>query len=433
MPEIAILGAGMAGFGASYKFHKKELKSVLYEKQSYSGGHATSYEHGGFTFDDGPHISFTKDERFKRLLAESVGQEYEKIKVQANNYWKGHWIKHPAQCNLYGLPVDLVVDILTDFIETRDEDPIEILNYEDWLITTFGKRFAEIFPAQYAKKFHTSTADNLSIDWLEPRFYKPNLREMLYGAFSATTKDVHYVSNFRYPLRGGFKSFLRLFEAISDVKLEHEVIKIDLKRHRLFFANGASESYEHLISSLPLPELISVIPVVPGDVAEAAKKLACTTCILVTIGINRSDISNAHWTYFYDHDFIFSRLSFPHMQSQNNAPDGTGMIQAEVYFSEKYRKIDRTPEDYIEIVISDLNRCGLLNRNDRVLFSDARIIKYANIIFDLDRFQALEKVNNYLDEVGIMRCGRYGEWGYHWTDESFKSGENAAENVLKSL
>jgi len=42
----------------------------------------------------------------------------------------------------------------------------------------------------------------------------------------------------------------------------------------------------------------------------------------------------------------------------------------------------------------------------------------------------LKEVHGYLDELGIGYCGRYGDWGYMWTDESFKSGEAAAERVL---
>ena len=36
----------------------------------------------------------------------------------------------------------------------------------------------------------------------------------------------------------------------------------------------------------------------------------------------------------------------------------------------------------------------------------------------------------WLDEVGIAYCGRYGDWKYIWTDQSFISGENAAQRVL---
>ena len=51
---------------------------------------------------------------------------------------------------------------------------------------------------------------------------------------------------------------------------------------------------------------------------------------------------------------------------------------------------------------------------------------YANVIFDLERDAALETVHGYLDDIGIAYCGRYGDWGYMWTDESFISGERAA-------
>ena len=43
---------------------------------------------------------------------------------------------------------------------------------------------------------------------------------------------------------------------------------------------------------------------------------------------------------------------------------------------------------------------------------------------------ALKTVHGYLDDLGIAYCGRYGDWGYMWTDESFKSGEQAAERAL---
>jgi hypothetical protein len=60
-------------------------------------------------------------------------------------------------------------------------------------------------------------------------------------------------------------------------------------------------------------------------------------------------------------------------------------------------------------------------------------LRYANVIFDLDRAAALKTVHGYLDEVGVAYCGRYGDWGYMWTDESFISGEKAADKALSSL
>jgi protoporphyrinogen oxidase len=169
---------------------------------------------------------------------------------------------------------------------------------------------------------------------------------------------------------------------------------------------------------------------VPRDIVEAAGKLSCTEAVIVSLGIDRPDLVDAHWSYFYDQDICFSRLSTPHLQSMNNVPPGCGSLQAEWYFSKKYRPLDRQPEACIEPVITDLKRCGVLRESDRILFRHAMHIPYANIIFDLDSTAATAAVHGYLDDVGIGYCGRYGDWAYSWTDQSFISGENAMHKLL---
>jgi hypothetical protein len=71
-----------------------------------------------------------------------------------------------------------------------------------------------------------------------------------------------------------------------------------------------------------------------------------------------------------------------------------------------------------------------LREEDEILVRDARLIQYANVIFDLDRASAVDIVHGYLDDIGIAYCGRYGDWDYMWTDESYISGERAAEAAL---
>jgi protoporphyrinogen oxidase len=431
---VSILGGGMAGFGAAYRLQQEDANPVLYEKNAYPGGHTASFrDELGFIFDEGPHISFTKDERIQGLFAESVNQEYEIIQARVNNFWKGqYWIKHPAQCNLYGLPTDLVVNIVQDFIYAKNHSFGEIRNYEEWLRATYGNTFAENFPMEYGRKYHTTSASNMSTSWLGPRLYQPNLEEVLRGALTSETLDVHYVNHFRYPSKHGFVSYLNQFLSRTVIQLNHELRSINPKTRGLHFANGSIVNYDNIISSLPLPELVRMILGVPKDVQEAAKQLACTSCVLIDIGLNRCDVSEAHWTYFYDQDISFARVSFPHMLSPHNVPPGKGSIQAEVYFSSKYRPLEKNPQDYIQPVIADLRRCGLLAEDEEIIFARARLIPFANIIFDLERADALATVQGYLDEIEVFCCGRYGEWGYHWTDEAFISGENAAQKILDS-
>jgi protoporphyrinogen oxidase len=429
---VTVLGSGMAALGASWRLRQEGAPHVLYDRNGHMGGHTWSHaDPSGFVFDEGPHISFTKNTRIQKLFAENAGGEIETFTARVNNYWRGLWIKHPAQVNLYGLPPDLLTKILVDMVEARGEKG-QPANYAEWLVSSFGRTFAETFPMQYGRKYHTTEAANMSTDWLGPRLYKPSLEEVFRGALTPDTKDVHYIDEFRYPSRGGFVSFIRRFAEGIDLRLNQEAVAIDPRARQITFASGATARYEHLISSVPLPDLVALMRGVPEDVREAARRLACSTCVVVTIGLARADISDWHWTYFYDDEFVFSRISFPHLFSPGNCPPGMGSIQCELYFSEKYKPLTAPAESWIPRTIDDLRRCGLIRPDDRVVFQHALPVKYANVIFDLERAAAVSLVRGYLSDAGIQTCGRYGEWGYHWTDQSFVSGEQAAQRVLDS-
>ncbi|MFA7306170.1 MAG: NAD(P)-binding protein [Hyphomicrobium sp.] len=435
MRRIAILGTGMAGFGAAHAAHAAGVRPVMYDMHDHIGGHTASYEFpGGWTFDEGPHVSFTDNTRVQDLLAANVEGKYEAFATKVNNYWKGHWIKHPAQINLHGLPPDLVTKIMMEFVEIsqRTEEPT-IRNYEDWLRASFGNTFSETFPMEYTVKYHTTTAANMNTEWIGPRLYRPKLEEVFRGALQPKSDDVHYIAGFRYPTHGGFVSYLHPFRKIADIQLDHRVVKIDPKERVIYFANGAKADYDGVVSSIPLPELVPMIAGAPRDVVEAAERLACSEAVIVNLGVDRADLVDAHWSYFYDRDICFARLSTPHLQSPNNVPPGCGSLQAECYYSKKYRPLNQRPEDCIEPVIADLKRCGVLRETDKILFRQAMHIPYANVIFDLESMPATKLVHGYLEDIGIGYCGRYGDWAYIWTDQSFVSGENALQKVLSKV
>ena len=434
MAEICVLGTGMAGYGAAHRLQQSGVRGVLFDKKPHFGGHTASFGfEGKYTFDEGPHVSFTKHERLQQLFAQSIDNDYETLHTKVNNYWKGHWVKHPAQVNLHGLPTDLVIDVIKDFVAAKQKDHGDIVNYEQWLRASFGDTFAENFPMQYTRKYHTTDAKNKSLDWIGPRLYQASIDEVLRGALQPAGPDVHYISNFRYPSHGGFVSYLKRFMQGSELHLNHALAGIDPKAKEIIFANGNKVAYRGVVSSVPLPELVPLIKGAPQDVLDAAAKLACTEVVIVNLVIDRADLLDAHWTYIYDEDVFFTRLSTPHLQSPHNVPPGCGSIQAECYYSRKYRPLDRSPHDCIEPTIRDLKRIGVLREDDKILFRDTMHIDHANVIFDLERAGALAVVHGYLDDVGIAYCGRYGDWAYIWTDESFISGENAAEKVLRAL
>jgi protoporphyrinogen oxidase len=260
--------------------------------------------------------------------------------------------------------------------------------------------------------------------------YRPDLHEMLQGALNAPREHKHYVTEFRYPELGGFGAYLAGLRRGLDVRLNSRVVGIDPVDRVLRFAEGREVKADAVVSSIPLPDLVPLIDGAPDDVRAAAEALSFSSAMVVNVGVDRADLSPAHITYFYDEDVVFPRLNFPHMLSPHVVPEGAGAIQAEVYHSDRYKPLGMTPEQTIERVVADLRRCGVLREDDTLLVAEARNIRYANVIWDHQRAEAVATVHDYLDEIGVVRCGRYGDWDHSWTDEAYRSGERAGRDVL---
>ncbi len=427
-PHVAVLGAGLAGLAAAQRARQLGCEVDVYEKNDYLGGHAYSHQLDGFTFDEGPHISFTKRPEIKELFAAAVGGRFIEHDSLITNNWRGQWVRHPAQCNLHGLPLDVVEHCVVDFARAERARGGPVETYADWCLQGLGETFSREFTFPYTRKYWTAEADEMSADWVGARVYAPSLEEVVRGALGPQQQNHHYLTRFRYPLRGGFHAYVGAFAGEGGVHLRRELASVDLKRGELEFTCGGKANFETLISSLPLPELIRRVKDVPRPVAEAAERLVCTSVVVVNVGVRRDEgFPEAHWAYFYDEDVIFSRGNFPHRLSRHNAPPGCGSIQVEVYHS-KYRPL--ACRDVLGRAVEDMLKTGLLRGEDEVLVAREQRIPYANVLFDLKRAESLAIVQAYLGEHGVVCCGRYGEWAYYWTDDSILSGWRAADEVV---
>src|SRR5262249_62144349 len=144
------------------------------------------------------------------------------------------------------------------------------------LLSSYGRTFAELFPMQYTRKYHQTSADNMTTDWLGPRMYRPSLEEVLRGAISPSSPHVHYITHFRYPKYGGFISYLKKFVPLGNLQLNHELVSLDPRTRQLRFSNGHVARYDALISSVPLPDLVRMMEGTPPDVLDASHRLACS-------------------------------------------------------------------------------------------------------------------------------------------------------------
>jgi len=434
MKRIVIIGAGMAGIGAAYRFYCNNIRTVVFEKKNYPGGNSASYTtKDGFIFNYFPYSLYTKMERVRKLLHHSLNEKLEVVQSHINCYWKGYWVKHPVQANLCGLPKSLIARIIKEYFEATPENGNQAINFKEWLYFTFGKTFTNTFPANYFEKYYTTPIENIDVSETKPYIYHPTFDEILLGAISDETKDILFNTNIYYPSNEVLRTFTNSVLKNTQFKFEYSVKLIDAIKKFIVFENGEFEKYDYLISTMPLPELVKRIYGLPYKIQMAVDKLVYTSCVVVNIVVNRKNLSNAHQTYFYDQNIIFSKLTFPGVISKSNTSYMGDSIQAEIYFSKKYKPLHLMPENFIEPTIFSLIRCGILRNDDRIIYKEANLVPYANIIYDFDRKANLSIIHKYLNEAEIYYCGRYGDWENKIGDEAFISGENAAQKIINKM
>ena len=416
--ENLILGAGISGLGASYALKGRGEKSVILEKDDTYGGLCGNIFINGFRFDRFVHLSFSTIKEVDDIFSQVEGGIYRHLPNPSNIY-KGKWIKHPAQNNLYVLDDNEKNAIIEDFKKRPDASTAIVNNYEDWLRLQFGNYFAEHFPMVYTRKYWMKEACELRTEWAGKRIYQPSLGEVIAGSKAEDERITYYAKEMRYPKTGGYKHFLSLMADNADIRFQAEVKHINTRECLVETTDGKEYSYERLISSLPLPELIPMLDNVPDEVKSAVSKLEATCGYHVSIALKTKDIPLYLWWYIYDEENLASRVYSPSMKSPDNAPDGCSSLQMEVYC----RKDEYTEQEILDKTVGKLVEIGIIKQED-ILFTHIGFEKYANIIFTEPIYDARKVVRDYLSSIGIETIGRFGEWDYLWSDQSLMSGFN---------
>lgn len=439
-----ILGAGLAGISASY--HLGHENCMVFEKNAYVGGHIHSEEINGFTWDEGPHVSFTKNEYVKKLFADNTDQKYLEYPVETASYYNGIWIPHPAQSNLYALPQPLRENCLNDFLHSREKfnNDFSPTNYAEWLKAAFGETFYYTFPKAYTLKYWTVDPTMLTTDWVGERVFYPNIEDVKRGYIKSPEIQTHYISKVRYPVRGGYYSYTNKIRNGMNVLFNMDLESISFKNKELKFIDGTSLVYENLIVTMPLPELIAQSDA-PENVKKSAMQLSCSSVLLVNITANHPTSLKYNWMYVYDTDKFSTRINCTELLSPENAPSGQTGIQVEVYFS-KYKPITDSIESIAKEVVFELVEMGILQDKSKVTSLHTKFIKWANVICDHQRKESLNYVLDYLSLFGLERneqdlnpmtnwdsystsgkaelhlAGRFAEWKYYWTDDCVMRG-----------
>ncbi|MEA1673532.1 protoporphyrinogen/coproporphyrinogen oxidase [Nitrospirillum sp. BR 11163] len=417
MPETIIIGAGIAGLAAAYQAKLQSRSAEIYESRDRAGGLLDNILIDGFCFDTAVHLSFASEFAVREVFDRTPHITHIPVSLNWDN---GYWLKHPAQTNMHPLPAEEKVNLIKGLINAESGN---ICNYQDWLVQQYGYEIAERWPLKYTRKYWTIEAARLGTAWVGQRMRKADISEVLMGAFDSKTPNQYYVKEMRYPERGGYKAFIQHLIDEANIHYNLKAICVNFAEKKVTFSGGLEVAYERLISTMPLPELISIAKDVPDDIKQKADSLYATEIDLISVGFRIPNVSPALWFYIYDEDILASRAYSPNRKSPANVPEGCSALQFEIYWSrEKPRNL--SIEEIKQNTLQAIIKMGLAHSED-IMFMHHTYVPYANVVFDLGMEERRDVVRSWVERQGVSLAGRFGEWEYLWSNQSMMSGLNA--------
>ena len=263
---VVILGAGLCGLSAGYHLEQTGCTDyIIIEKNENIGGLARTETFEGFSFDYSIHILYSRniyvtDLICNKLLAGNIVKQTRKSFCYSN----GIYTEYPYQANNYGLPAEIIAENILGLIEAKYElsEPALPPHFESWIYRTFGRGIAENFMIPFNRRVWAWDLKDMSYDWIAERVPMPEIKEVLLGALKSPERKYGPNMEFWYPAKGGIEALPRAFgEHIPKdrISFSTNVVSIDANRHEIRLSDGRSIRYEWLISTIPLPGLVSIL------------------------------------------------------------------------------------------------------------------------------------------------------------------------------
>ena len=440
---VAIIGAGPAGLTAAYTL--KSLWSVdLYEAGSCIGGLAKSSRFLGQIVDLGPHRFFSRDRQVNELWLKVVERDYAMVRRLTRILYRGQLYQYPLRAFdvLAKLGPLEAARCLTSYAGQRlQRTDCDNGSFEHWVCSRFGRRLFEIFFKSYSEKLWGIPCDELDADFAAQRIKQFSLSAAVKNTFFRNGEHRTLVDEFAYPTGGTGMVYERMAEAIRKnggrVFLNTPVQRVLTERGQVKgfeLSDGTEHEYDHVISTMPLTQLVMRLPESPSHVIEAAKQLKFRNTILVYLEIADPNICPDQWIYVHSPELRTGRIT----NFRNWVPqlygDSNNTILAMEYWCNDADDLWRKPdEELIFLARRELVATTLVKDESLVLNGFVYRIPKCYPVYRRGYKELLRPIREYLSGIqGLQVIGRYGSFKYNNQDHSILMGILAAENIIEN-
>ena len=228
----------------------------------------------------------------------------------------------------------------------------------------------------------------------------PSRQAMLESCQGGRAHGAGYNSEFfysRHPMAPFFKTLGQHLG--TRLHLNEEVLQVDWQNRRVRTTKG-TYPYQHLLSTLPLPELLQRMqPSWPGaDTLHLPH-----TATLIVNGVLARRRRRFHWAYLPNPQTPFYRAGY-----YPNRP------YTAFYLEQTLGPGDSTPdpETIRKSTLACLQELGMIHREEELLHHHAVTLPVSYVLIDHENQASVPPLLESLAREDIHSIGRYGRWHY---------------------
>jgi protoporphyrinogen oxidase len=446
-----IIGAGPAGLTAAYEATKLGLGATVLESDTEVGGLSRTVTYRDYRFDIGGHRFFSKVPLVNELWHEILGENFLLRPRLSRIHYRGHFFDYPLKPlnALAGLgPVEALL-VAVSYAQAMVKPHKEENNFEQWVSNRFGQRLYEIFFKTYTEKVWGIPCSEISADWATQRIKNLSLSEAVRNAvFGAKqTKDGQVITTlideFFYPRFGPGMMWERCRDLVAQQggqtihgihveRIRHRQGRVECVYGRTPSGDLVEFAGDHVISSMPVRELVQALdPAPPDEVLRAANSLRYRDYLTVVLVVKREDVFPDNWLYIHSPEVKLGRIQNYKSWSPYMVPDPSRTsLGLEYFLWDKDPEWEWSREKLIDLGVRDCTQIGLIDARE---VEDGTVVRMqkAYPVYDQTYQQSLTTIRQYLSQIeNLQLIGRNGQHRYNNQDHSMLTGVYAARNLV---
>jgi len=452
--DVVIIGAGPAGLTAAYELTKAGRASTVLEADDTVGGISRTVERDGWRFDIGGHRFFTKVPEVEALWHEILPDEDFLMRPRMSRiYYRGKYYDYPikplnALRNLG--PVE-AVRCVASALWVRVRPPKQQKTLEDYIVANYGRRLFDHFFKTYNEKVWGVPASELSADWGAQRIkgmsifdaiWEP-IRARFAGRRSGAKQVTSLIEEFQYPKYGPGM----MWEVCTEkVQAAGSKVVFDTRVERITHEDGRAVAVhartgdgdlveyptEHVISSMPFPQLLKAMdPAPPAEVLRAADDLGFRDFLTVALVVPEEAGFPDNWIYIHSPDVKVGRIQNFGSWSPYMVKDGRTCLGLE-YFVFEGDDLWTSSDD--ELIARATRELGVLGLVDPSKVETGYVVRQpkAYPVYDDVYTENVAVLNGWLtaNTPNVHPVGRNGMHKYNNQDHSMLTAMLTVQNIL---